>query len=146
MLELYSGRVCSVRFKPMVSQLIAIESTHPPVTTLPTGCFDNVSLYEGAAEPSCGLRRLKARSMGPVSTHPRWLALQPLMLAELKPRILFTSVATPAPRSHSTIGRQRLQVQSIHAFDMFAQTYHIETATYYKKWNHKLLPLIRHLI
>jgi 23S rRNA (uracil1939-C5)-methyltransferase len=136
-LELYSGAgLFSAFLAPMVSQLIAIEST-------PSACydfannldaFDNVSLYEGSVEailPNL-LPLLKPEPPDLVLLDPprAGLHIKALdALAELAPKNIIYVSCDPSTlaRDLKRLGGKGYQVETIHALDMFAQTYHIET-------------------
>jgi len=138
-LELYSGvGLFSAFLAPMVSQLIGIEST-------PSACydfannldaFDNVSLYEGAVEAILPglLPLLKPEPPDLALLDPPRAGLHPKALdalAELAPENIIYVSCDPSTlaRDLKRLGGKGYQVQTIHAFDMFAQTYHLETAT-----------------
>ena len=136
-LELYSGAgLFSAFLAAMVSQLIAIEST-------PSACydfannldaFDNVSLYEGAVEDILpGLLSLlqpEAPDLVLLDPPRAGLHIKALdALADLAPENIIYVSCDPSTlaRDLKRLSNKGYQVQTIHAFDMFPQTYHVET-------------------
>lgn len=143
-LELYSGvGLFSAFIAPDVRQLTAIEAS-------PSACydfvnnldaFDNVSLYEGAAEnilPGL-LPILKPEPPNLVLLDPPRAGLHSKALdalVELAPENIIYVSCDPSTlaRDLKRLCNKGYQTQSIHAFDMFPQTYHVETVTLLKKF------------
>jgi 23S rRNA (uracil1939-C5)-methyltransferase len=139
LLELYSGAgLFSVFLAEKVSHLIAIESA-------PSACYDfannldafeNVSLYEGPVEQVLPelLPGLKADMPDLVLLDPPRAGLHPKALdalVKLAPKNIVYVSCDPSTlaRDLKRLAQQGYEVETIHAFDMFPQTFHVETMT-----------------
>ena len=137
LLELYSGAgLFSVFLAEKVEQLTAIESA-------PSACFDfannldafeNVSLYEGPVEQVLPelLPGLKADMPDLVLLDPPRAGLHPKALdalVKLAPKNIVYVSCDPSTlaRDLKRLAQQGYEVETIHAFDMFPQTFHVET-------------------
>lgn len=150
--ELYSGAgLFSVFLAEKVKHLIAIESAPSACFDFANNldAFDNVSLYEGPVELVLPELAKNIRAKGPdinssavaagyqarkpnlVLLDPPRAGLHPKALdalASLTPEnILYVSCdPSTLARDLKRLGEKGYQVQTLHAFDMFPQTYHIE--------------------
>lgn len=134
-LELYSGVGLFTRFlAPHASQLTAIESSPSACFDFVTNLdeFDNISLYEGAVEDVLpGLLEQIAPVDLVVLDPPRAglnvKARQALI--DLAPHQIIYISCDPSTlaRDLKRLTQNDYEVESIQAFDMFPQTYHVET-------------------
>jgi len=141
LLELYSGvGLFSAFLAPRVGELVAVEAS-------PAACrdfafnldaYDHVSLYEAPAEIALshlvegGLKPGIVVLDPPRSGLPRdvldaLIALQPAVIAYVS-----CDPATLA-RDGKRLARRGYRLRSITPFDMFPQTYHIETVSFWKR-------------
>ena len=134
-LELYSGVGLFTRFlAPHASQLIAIESA-------PSACFDfagnldafeNISLYEGAVEVILPELVKQIKPIDLVVLDPPRAGLNAKArqaLVDLAPREIIYISCDPSTlaRDLKHLSEAGYNLQSVHAVDMFPQTYHVET-------------------
>ena len=141
LLELYSGvGLFSAFLAPRVGELIAVESSPAACEDFAVNldAYDHVSLYEAPAEvvlphlEAGGLRPDVALLDPPRSGLPRealdaLVALQPETIAYVS-----CDPATLA-RDGQRLARRGYRLRSITPFDMFPQTYHIETVSVWEK-------------
>ncbi len=136
-LELYSGVGLFTRFlAPHASQLTAIESA-------PSACFDfvgnldefeNISLYEGAVEVILPELVEKIKPIDLVVLDPPRAGLNARArqaLVDLTPQEIIYISCDPSTlaRDLRYFSEKAYSLQSVHAFDMFPQTAHVETMT-----------------
>lgn len=134
-LELYSGVGLFTHFiAPHASQLTAIESS-------PSACFDfagnldefeNISLYEGAVEVILPEIVGKIKPIDLVVLDPPRAGLNAKArqaLIDLAPKEIIYLSCDPSTlaRDLKHFGEAGYHLQSVHAFDMFPQTAHVET-------------------
>ena len=134
-LELYSGVGLFTRFlAPHANQLTAIESS-------PSACFDfannldefeNISLYEGAVEAILPGIVEQIKPIDLVVLDPPRAGLNAKArqaLVDLTPREIIYISCDPATlaRDLKHFTEASYSLQSLHAFDMFPQTAHVET-------------------
>lgn len=136
-LELYSGIGLFTRFlAPSASQLIAIESA-------PSACFDfagnldeyeHISLYEGAVEVILPELVKQIKPVDLVVLDPPRAGLNAKArqaLIDLDPKEIIYISCDPSTlaRDLKHFTETGYSLQSLHAFDMFPQTSHVETMT-----------------
>ena len=136
-LELYSGVGLFTRFlAPHASQLTAIESSL-------SACFDfagnldefeNISLYEGAVEvilPEIAeqIKPINLVVLDPPRAGLNAKARQSLIDLEPKEIIYISCDPSTLARDLKHFKEAGYSLQSVHAFDMFPQTSHVETMT-----------------
>ncbi len=138
LLELYSGvGLFSAFLAPKVARLVAVESSASANSDFEVNLdeFDNVELYEGTAEavlphldiqPDVVLADPPRAGLGP-RVVDRILALQPSMLAYVS-----CDPATLA-RDGKRLAAGGYQLTKATPFDMFPQTYHIESVSFWTK-------------
>lgn len=134
-LELYSGVGLFTHFiAPHASQLTAIESS-------PSACFDfagnldefeNISLYEGAVEVILPEIVAQIKPIDLVVLDPPRAGLNAKArqaLIDLAPKEIIYLSCDPSTlaRDLKHFGEAGYNLQSVHAFDMFPQTAHVET-------------------
>ena len=134
-LELYSGVGLFTHFiAPHASQLTAIESS-------PSACFDfagnldefeNISLYEGAVEVILPEIVAQIKPIDLVVLDPPRAGLNAKArqaLIDLAPKEIIYLSCDPSTlaRDLKHFGEAGYHLQSVHAFDMFPQTAHVET-------------------
>jgi 23S rRNA (uracil1939-C5)-methyltransferase len=134
-LELYSGVGLFARFlAPHASQLTAIESA-------PSACFDfvgnldefeNISLYEGAVEMILPELVKQIKPIDLVVLDPPRAGLNAKAkqaLIDLNPQEIVYISCDPSTlaRDLRYFSEKGYSLQSLHAFDMFPQTAHVET-------------------
>ncbi len=131
-LEVYAGvGLFSAFFAPKVDRLVAVESGSSAVEDFTANLdeFENVEIYEGLAEEI-----LPALDLAPdfclVDPPRAGLALPALdALARLAPRLLAYISCDPATlaRDAKRLLSAGYRLKSVQPFDMFPQTYHIES-------------------
>jgi 23S rRNA (uracil1939-C5)-methyltransferase len=136
-LELYSGVGLFTRFlAPHASQLTAIESA-------PSACFDfagnldefeHISLYEGAVETILPELVKQIKPIDLVVLDPPRAGLNARArqaLVDLAPQQIIYISCDPSTlaRDLKYFSEAGYSLQSVHAFDMFPQTAHVETMT-----------------
>jgi 23S rRNA (uracil1939-C5)-methyltransferase len=136
-LELYSGVGLFTRFlAPHASQLTAIESA-------PSACFDfagnldefeHISLYEGAVEAILPELVKQIKPIDLVVLDPPRAGLNARArqaLVDLAPQQIIYISCDPSTlaRDLKYFSEAGYSLQSVHAFDMFPQTAHVETMT-----------------
>ncbi len=139
LLELYSGvGLFSAFLAPRVGELVAVESS-------PAACedfaynldaYDHVSLYEAPAEVA--LAHLVESGLQPdivVLDPPRSGLPRDVVdaLAALRPQTIAYVSCDPATlaRDGKRLARHGYRLRSLTPFDMFPQTYHIETVSFW---------------
>jgi len=142
-LELYSGVGLFTRFlAPHASQLTAIESA-------PSACFDfvgnldefeNISLYEGAVEVILPELVEKIKPIDLVVLDPPRAGLNARArqaLVDLTPQEIIYISCDPSTlaRDLRYFSEKAYSLQSVHAFDMFPQTAHVETVVLMSRTN-----------
>ena len=140
-LELYSGVGLFTRFlAPHASQLTAIESS-------PSACFDfagnldeleNISLYEGAVEVILPEIVEQIKPIDLVVLDPPRAGLNAKArqaLIDLAPQEIIYISCDPSTlaRDLKHFSEAGYNLQSVHAFDMFPQTAHVETIAFLHK-------------
>jgi len=141
LLELYSGvGLFSAFLAPRVGELVAVEAS-------PAACrdfafnldtYDHVSLYEAPAEVA--LSHLVEGDLKPdvvVLDPPRSGLPRDVIdaLIALQPEVIAYVSCDPATlaRDGKRLARRGYRLRSITPFDMFPQTYHIETVSFWKR-------------
>jgi 23S rRNA (uracil1939-C5)-methyltransferase len=138
LLELYSGAgLFSAFLAPRVSRLVAVESSPSACSDFEVNLdeFDNVELYEGAVEEV--LPHLDLRPEIVLADPPR-AGLGPQVvdrLLELQPDILAYVSCDPATlaRDGKRLAAGGYLPERVVPFDMFPQTYHIESISLWKR-------------
>ena len=137
MLDLYCGvGLFSAFLAPRAREVIGVEAA-------PSACedfavnldeFDNVSLYQG--EAGLVLPALKLRPDAAVVDPPRAGLEQPALdaLLRLRPRLLAYVSCDPATlaRDASRLLEGGYRLAQVTPFDLFPQTYHIESIALFK--------------
>jgi 23S rRNA (uracil1939-C5)-methyltransferase len=135
-LEVYAGvGLFSAFLAPRVARLVAVESSPPAVEDFAVNldAFDNVDLYEGAAEDVLpGLTFTEGQTPNLVLVDPprAGLALPALdALARLGAPLLAYISCDPATlaRDIKRLMNSGYRLESAQPFDMFPQTYHVES-------------------
>lgn len=134
-LELYSGvGLFSVFLAERANQLTAVESS-------PSACFDfaanldafdNVSLYEGAVEQVLPALLGELEQTDLVLLDPPRAGLHPkareALIKLAAPHLIYISCdPSTLARDLKALCKAGYQLEDVHAFDMFPQTYHVET-------------------
>jgi len=131
-LDLYAGVGLFSRFlAPLVQNLIAVESSSDACRdfVINLDALENVSLYEGAAEEVLPALELKAElavcDPPRAGLHER--VIEALVESGVATLIYVSCDPATLARDIQRLGEKRFAVEKIALFDMFPQTYHMET-------------------
>ncbi len=138
LLEVYAGvGLFSAFFAPKVGKLAAVELSESAVNDFAVNldAFDNVELYAGLAEEVLPALEIEAHIC--VVDPPRAGLAAPVLdtLLRLGPGVIAYVSCDPATlaRDAKRLVAGGYQLKSVQPFDMFPQTYHIESISLFKK-------------
>lgn len=136
-LELYSGVGLFTRFlAPLAAELTAIENSRSACFDFVSNLdeFDNVRLYEGEVESILPglvdqLKPIDLVVLDPPRAGLNARARQALVDLDPQQIIYISCGPSTLARDLKHLCESGFTLQSVHAFDMFPQTYHVETMT-----------------
>ncbi|RPJ42643.1 MAG: class I SAM-dependent RNA methyltransferase, partial [Chloroflexi bacterium] len=138
LLEVYAGvGLFSAFLAPKVTRLVAVESAPSAVDDFATNLdeFDNVELYDGLAEEI--LPALDLRPDIILVDPPRAGLARPALDALVGMGAPFLAYVSCDPATLARDAKRFLaagyRLQSVQPFDMFPQTYHIESISFFTK-------------